>query len=145
MNPLLQIFQAHIGKPVADFAPPLTKWLDGTLLKAEEGNFEMAFTVRAEMTNPAGMLHGGIHAAILDDTIGMTVATLGLPNLYVSINLNIDFLNPARTGERVIATTQIIRAGKTIVNAVAEIRNEQGQILSRATSNLANTGMPAVM
>ncbi|MCU0394209.1 MAG: PaaI family thioesterase [Thermoflexibacter sp.] len=84
-------------------------------------------------------------SAILDDIIGMTVAALGLPNLYVSINLNIDFLSPARTGERVIAKSFITRAGKTIVNATAEIYNEKEQLLSRATSNLANTGLPSAM
>jgi uncharacterized protein (TIGR00369 family) len=145
MNQLLEVFRSHINKPMSDIAPPLTKWLDGTLLKAESGNFEMSFVVRTEMTNPAGMLHGGIHAAILDDIIGMTVAALGLPNLYVSINLNIDFLSPARTGERVIAKSFITRAGKTIVNATAEIYNEKEQLLSRATSNLANTGLPSAM
>lgn len=145
MSKLLEMLQASIGHDLTNFAPPLTKWLGGTLLKAELGEFEISFVVRPEMTNPAGMLHGGIHAAILDDTIGMTVAALGLANLYVSINLSIDFLAAARTGDAVISKTKIIRAGKTIVNATAEIYNTQGQLLSRATSNLANTGMPAVM
>lgn len=145
MSTLLEMLKDSIGKDMTNFAPPLTKWLGGTLLKAEHGEFEMSFVVRPEMTNPAGMLHGGIHAAILDDTIGMTVAALGLANLYVSVNLSIDFLAAARTGDTVIGKTKIIRAGKTIVNATAEIYNAQGQLLSRATSNLANTGMPAVM
>jgi uncharacterized protein (TIGR00369 family) len=145
MNPILEMFKAHIGKPMSDVAPPLTQWLGGTLLKAELGSFEMSFTVRKEMTNPAGLLHGGIHASILDDIIGMTVAALGLANLYVSINLHIDFLAPAKIGETVVAKSTIIRSGKTIVNAVAEIYNESGQLLSKATSNLANTGMPTVL
>lgn len=145
MSTLLEMLKNSIGKDLTNFAPPLTKWLGGTLLKAEHGEFEMSFVVRPEMTNPAGMLHGGIHAAILDDTIGMTVAALGLANLYVSVNLSIDFLAAARIGDVVIGKTKIMRAGKTIVNATAELYNAQGQLLSRATSNLANTGMPAVM
>ncbi len=145
MNPLLAMFKAQVGKPMTGMAPPLTQWLNGTLLKVEHGEIEMSFVVRHEMTNPAGMLHGGIHSAILDDTIGMTVAALGLPNFYVSVSLTIDFLEPARVGEVVIAKTKIMRAGKTIVNASAEIHNEKGLLLSRASSNLANTGMPAVM
>lgn len=145
MSKLLEMLQTGIGKPMNHFAPPLTQWLAGTLLKAEQGEIEMSFVVRTEMTNPAGMLHGGIHAAILDDTIGMTVAALGLPNLYVSVNLSIDFLAPARIGEVVIGKTKVTRAGKTIVNATAEIYNEKGVLLSRAMSNLANTGLPAPM
>ncbi len=145
MSTLLEMLKNSIGKDLTNFAPPLTKWLGGTLLKAEHGEFEVSFVVRPEMTNPAGMLHGGIHAAILDDTIGMTVAALGLANLYVSVNLSIDFLAAARIGDVVIGKTKIMRAGKTIVNATAELYNAQGQLLSRATSNLANTGMPAVM
>jgi uncharacterized protein (TIGR00369 family) len=143
---MLNFLKLALGKSMADVpAPPFTKWLAGTLLHAELGQTEMRITVRPEMTNPAGMLHGGIHSAILDDLIGITVAAAGLPNLYVSVNLAIDFMAPAREGDVVVAKAKLTRSGKTIVNAIGELYAENGTLLSRATSNLANTGLPSIM
>ena len=142
---MLDFFRQYIGKPASEIpSPPFTQWLDGTLRRVDQGELEAEFVVRKEMTNPAGMLHGGIHSAILDDIVGMTVALYGLENLYVSVNLSVDFLAPARVGDKVIARSKVIRAGKTIVNAVAELYNEGGMLLSRATTNMANTGLPSI-
>ncbi|MCS7019816.1 MAG: PaaI family thioesterase [Cytophagales bacterium] len=142
---MLEHFRQYIGKPASEIpAPPFTKWLNGSLLRVEKGEIEAEFIVRKEMTNPVGVLHGGIHAAILDDIVGMTVALHGLSNLYVSVNLSVDFLAPAQIGEKVIARSKVVRAGKTIVNAVAELYNESGTLLSRATTNMVNTGLPAL-
>lgn len=142
---MIEYFRQYIGKPAGEIpAPPFTQWLNGKLLRVEPGEIEAEFVVRKEMTNPAGMLHGGIHAAILDDVVGMTVACCGLENLYVSVNLYIDFLAPAKVGETIIARSKVIRAGKTILNATAELYNQAGALLSRATTNMANTGLPAL-
>jgi acyl-coenzyme A thioesterase 13 len=142
---MLEFFKMFIGQSLAELpAPPFTKWLGGTMHRAEVGEMEMSFTVRPEMTNPAGMLHGGIHSAILDDLIGLTVAAAGLANLYVSVNLSVDFMAPARMGDRVTAKSKLTRTGKTIVNAIGELYAENGMLLSRATTNLANTGQPAL-
>jgi uncharacterized protein (TIGR00369 family) len=142
---MIEYFRQYIGQPASEIpAPPFTQWLNGTLRVVEQGEMEAEFIVRKEMTNPAGMLHGGIHSAILDDIVGMTVALYGLEHLYVSVNLSVDFLAPAKVGEKVIARSKVTRAGKTIVNAVAELYNESGTLLSRATTNMANTGLPAI-
>jgi uncharacterized protein (TIGR00369 family) len=142
---MLNFFQQLVGQSLDHpMAPPFTQWLGGKLLRVEQGETDMSFTVRKEMTNPAGMLHGGIHAAIMDDLVGMTVAVYGLDNLYVSVNLSVDFIAPARVGDTVIARAKVTRAGKTIVSATAEILNEKGHLLSRASTNMANTGLPAI-
>ncbi len=141
----LALFAQLIGQPFGQLpAPPFSKWLNGTLRAVSADSLEMEFTVRPEMVNPAGLLHGGVHAAILDDLAGMTVAALGLANLYVTMNLAVDYLAPARQGETVRARTQVTRAGKTVVNVVAELYNQSGTLLSRATTNLVNTGLPAL-
>ena len=142
-NLVLNYLKANLGKNFRpEFAPPFTKWLNGTLLKIEEGEAEMSFVVREEMTNALGILHGGIHSAILDEVIGMTISVMSLPTVYVSLNLNVDFLAPAKTGETITAKVKVVRAGKTIIHAIGELYNAQNQLLSKATTNLANTGKP---
>jgi acyl-coenzyme A thioesterase 13 len=117
------------------------RWLNGTLRDAREGSITIEFVVREEMTNPMGILHGGITAAIMDDVIGTTVYSLGREYFYTSVNLVIDYLASAQKGETITASAQIIRAGKTIVNAQCEITNAEGKVLARGTSNLLTTSI----
>lgn len=132
----LALFASFIGKELDEFAPSVTRWLGGVLQDVKNGEFTVQYTVRAEMTNPLGMLHGGIHAAIIDDQIGMTVYALGYDEPYVSINLSVDFIGPARTGDKVIARSKVTREGKQIINAICELFDANGNLISRGTSNM---------
>lgn len=124
-----------------DQAPPFTKWLNGVLKDIQpDGSLEMTFEIREEMCNPVGVLHGGIHSAILDDLIGFGVTMLQLDKLYLSVNLSVDFLGKAVKGEVVTAKSRIIRKGNTMINAEAKLYGEKGHLISKASSNLANTG-----
>ncbi len=138
----LDFLQDHIGKGLHDVTPPVTRWLNGVILHVERGKTTVRFTVRKEMTNPANVLHGGMHTTIMDDVIGMTVAAMALDNLYLSSNLAVDLLGPAQLGEEIDCQARIIRTGKTILHAEAEIRNKSGDLLSKMSSNLVNTGRP---
>ncbi|MCL4249696.1 MAG: PaaI family thioesterase [Anaerolineae bacterium] len=135
MNDVFDSLQALIGQPLADSPSPLGRWLGGVLRAAEPGSISMAYTVRAEMTNPAGVLHGGMIASMMDELIGMTVvATTG--RYHASVNLAVDFLSSARVGDVVICTTRIVRQGRQIVHAEASLTTEGGKLIARATSNL---------
>lgn len=118
---------------------PLAKWLDGTLLTAEKGSLTAEYTVREEMCNPAHILHGGIAAAIIDDLMGATVFSLGVPTFFSSVNLNVDYLFSAPLGAKVIAKTEVIRAGKKVIHIECRIFDEQQNIIAKATSNLVAT------
>lgn len=142
-NEALELFKANIGKNFDESPSPLSRWLNGTLLQAEEGMLEASFVVREEMTNPMGILHGGAIAAICDDLIGATTFTLGREHFYTSINLNLDFLSSARMGDTVIAKASLVRAGQTIIHAECVLRNEAGKLLAKAASNLAKVNLSA--
>lgn len=136
---ILQFMQANIGKTFGDYTPPFSKFLNGTILSAEEGKIVMEFTVREAMLNPAGLMHGGVHAAIIDEMTGLLVATLGEPTLYVSASLNVDFFGKVKLGEKVRAEAVLNKRGKTIMNAECALYNAEGTKVSRGTCNLVNT------
>ncbi|TAF65196.1 MAG: PaaI family thioesterase [Cytophagales bacterium] len=137
-TPLLEYFKQQIGKATGSSgqAPPFTQWLNGTLQKVEMGSFTMEFVVRKEMTNPLGLLHGGVQAAILDDMIGMTVAALPKDTPAVSINLSVDFIGKAVEGEKIIATSQVVRQGRQVIYILGEIVSAEGKLIAKATSNM---------
>ena len=138
-NPIVAYFKSQIGKENIQTPSPVGNWLSGKLLEAEEGSLSIEFTVRKEMTNPMGILHGGISALIMDEVIGATVHTLNRDTFFTSVNLGVDFLRSVPTGAKVIAKSEIVRAGKTIVNAECKIYNEEGTIIAKGMSNLVRT------
>ena len=138
INPIVQVFRASIGKKL-EGAPPFTEWLDGRIVSCDAGEIEMTYRVRPEMSNPTGLLHGGMQAAVIDDLIGMTAATLGEDGFMLSIDVHVNFLGKIPVGQTIKARAKIVRSGRRIAHAVCEILDEQGNIVSRGDSNLVKT------
>ena len=135
-NPRLDWLKAHIGKSTKNSPSPFAHWLDGILEEVEFGQLSIRFKVRPDMTNPHGMLHGGVIAGMLDDVIGTTVASLNKEQPFVSINLSVDFVQAARVSDEVIAKAKVLRNGRTVVYLQGELYNASGKLLASATSNL---------
>jgi len=130
----------HIGKVVKSSPSPFMNWLQPIMLLVEEGVLEFQYTVRQEMTNPFGTLHGGITAAMIDDAIGATLICYGEPFFHVTINLNIDYFAAAKQGDVLIARTAVIKKGKQIVNAQCEIwNNDRTKLIAKGYTNLIKT------
>ncbi len=135
MNKTVEFLKAQIGKENIESPSPVGMWLKPVLLLAEEGHLKAEITVRAEMTNPAGTLHGGMIALISDEMIGATVSSLDFPEFFPSINLYIDFLNSVKAGAKITAEAFVIRKGKSIINTECRIYNEDNTLIAKAQSN----------
>lgn len=136
-NKRLQLLQSLVGKPFSESPSPFAKWLNGTVVSVDENSVEFQFEVRKEMTNPVGMLHGGVISGMIDDCMGVTFFILGLEYFYPTINLNVEFFSSAKEGETVTVQTKVVKKGKTIINLKAEVMNEEQKVIAFATSNLA--------
>jgi uncharacterized protein (TIGR00369 family) len=141
MNQIIERFKSQVGKEITESPSPVGRWLGGILREIEEGKVVADITIRPEMTNPIGMVHGGTLALISDEMIGVAVASLNLQTFFVSINLNTEFLFGAKNGETIRAVSEIIRKGKTVINAECKIYNLSGKLLSKSTSNLVATSI----
>ena len=140
MNQVLEFFKSNIGKTSAEISPsPFGRWLNGTLIGVEEGSLTMEFTMRKDMCNPGGIMHGGVAIGMMDDIIGLTSFMMGNQVFYSTVNLNTDFLYSAKPDEKLIVKSKIVRMGKKIAHAEGEIRNEAGQIIAKCTTNLVAT------
>jgi uncharacterized protein (TIGR00369 family) len=135
-NPIVQYLRGFIGREMHESPSPVSHFLRGSLLEVDEGVIEAQFIVYKEFTNPLGTLHGGIIAAMIDDTMGAAVYTLGLESPFVTISLNIDFMASASLGESVFVRSEIFKKGKTIINASSWMKNKAGVYLAKASSNL---------
>lgn len=135
-----EYLKSHIGKEITDSPSPFMAWLQPVILAVEDGSLTFQHTIRKEMTNPFGTLHGGITAAIIDDAIGATLISYEEPYFYVSVNLMVDYLSAAREGDVILAQTSIIKKGSQIVNAQCEVWNaDRSKLIAKGYTNLLKT------
>jgi len=117
--------------------PPCAVLLGWHILdaKPEQGWIRIGFEGKPEFRNPAGLIQGGILAAMLDDTMGPAAFIMTKGELYTAtIDMNVSFLAPAKIG-KMIGEAQVIQLGKTIAFIEAKLMDEAGTLLAKATSS----------
>lgn len=101
----------------------------------DAGTIEVSFTATEQFLNPAGDVQGGFLAAMLDDTLGPAlVATLGEGEWAPTIQLNVQFLRPARPGE-LVGKGRVVRRGRDVAFLAGELRNAEGEVVATATAS----------
>lgn len=118
---------------------PFGKWLKGRVIDAKDNELTLEFIVRDDMTNPIGLLHGGIISAIIGEMAGFSVySTLstGPCKEFVMINSNTDFLSPAKTGDKITAKANIIREGKIAVMVETSLYRKGSMLMAKGTTNI---------
>ncbi|WP_010180714.1 PaaI family thioesterase [Aquimarina agarilytica] len=137
MNNAIEFLKTQVGKDATNSPSPLMQWLNPILISVKEDNLIFEYEIRKEWLNPSGSLHGGITAAIVDDTIGATVFSFGEPSAYTTINNVVDYFSTAHEGQTIIAETQTIKKGKKIINVQCEIwNNSKARLIAKGYSNL---------
>jgi acyl-coenzyme A thioesterase 13 len=135
-NERLAMIQSYKGKEFILERNCYSNWLRGKVLNAEYGSLTLAYLVREEMTNPNGSMHGGVIAGILDEVIGLTCYTLGMENIFPTIDLKVDYFLSSKAGDLVRAESMLIRKGNTVINIQASLFNADDKALAFASSNL---------
>jgi uncharacterized protein (TIGR00369 family) len=101
----------------------------------DAGTIQVAFAATEKFLNPAGHVQGGFLAAMLDDTLGPAlVATLGPGEWAPTIDLQVQFLSPARPGE-LRGSGRVVRRGRDIAFLAGELRDLDGRLLATATAS----------
>ena len=115
--------------------PPASVLLGWTLRKIDPaaGTIEIGFTADERFTNPGGTVQGGFLAAMLDDTQGPALFAMTDGQIYApTIHCSISFIKAARPG-KFVGKGRVINLGKTIVFTEAELFDETGDLVARAT------------
>jgi len=117
--------------------PPCAELLGWELLEldAARGWVRIGFDAKPSFCNPAGFIQGGLLAAMLDDTMGPAALVMTEGRGFTSsIDMNVSFLAPAKPGP-LFGEGTVIQLGKTIAFLQAELRDEAGTLIARATSS----------
>jgi uncharacterized protein (TIGR00369 family) len=103
---------------------------------------EIAFSATEQFLNYAGVVQGGMLAAMLDATLGPALgATLAEGEWAPTTDLHVQFLSPARPG-RIIGRGRVVRRGGQVAFLAGELSDVDGNVLATAiaTANVRRSG-----
>jgi acyl-CoA thioesterase len=88
-----------------------SQWLGIDIIGLSEGYCKTKMSVRKEMINGLGVVHGGIAFSMADSTFAF--ACNNRNNLSLALDTSINFLKPVHVGDVLVAETKEIHNGKS--------------------------------
>ena len=77
-------------------------------------------------------VHGGVIAALMDEAMGWAAArATGL--MYVTGELSVRYLKPARQGLHLVVCAEVVRTSKRLAEAKAVLVDQEGVVYARST------------
>lgn len=137
---LFQFFKSHIGKSYPDDFITFGKWLEPIVRVVERDRLVLEFVGRKEQANPTGNIHGGIIAALIDETIGAMMFYIGEPHFKSSINLSVNFLSGCRPEDVLLVDARVVKSGRTLTFGQATItRKDDSKLIATGSCNFIIT------
>ena len=92
---------------------------------------------RPEFINPAGFIHGGMLAAMLDETLSPALAaTLGPGEFAPTLEIKVNFIR--RRKSATLGTGRVVSRGRSICFMEGQLHDEQGKFLATAMATSKN-------
>ncbi len=136
-TPQLQDIANHfITRRLTDSAAPIFTQIPPRLTGCDgpSRTVELAYDTRDWMTNPLGMVHGGITATILDTSMGITCSCFyGQPTPTITMTIN--YARPVPLNAAIVVRSRIVVHGRTSAQLTAELflPDRPDRILATAT------------
>ncbi len=106
------------------------------LTKVSEGSVETELAIRDSFRQQHGFIHAGVIATLGDHTAGGAARTVTGDKDVITIEFKINFLRPAK-GNKLKCVGRVLRGGKQIVAAEAEMFDEDEKLVAKLTETLA--------
>jgi len=111
-----------------------TAFLGLRLDRVADGEVDVSLVMEPRHRNLVGTLHGGMIATLADTATGLAYRTVLEPGTsHVTSSLTVTFLAPGRAGT-VTARGRVIKRGRRFGYAEADVVDETGTLLARATA-----------
>jgi uncharacterized protein (TIGR00369 family) len=106
--------------------------------KAEPGRTVWRMRADERFANPAGIIQGGFVGAMADSAMGSATVTFarerGRRVFSSNVEMKTSFLAAARVGSTLECTARIVSGGTRVAFAEAEVVDDQGTTVARASS-----------
>jgi uncharacterized protein (TIGR00369 family) len=92
-------------------AQPFSRLLGASLESWSPGVAEMAVPLSAQLLQHDGFVHGGVLAYLADNAL--TYAGASVLGKVLTSEMKINYLRPAKDGERLVAVATVVGSGRT--------------------------------
>lgn len=117
--------------------PPIADRMGFTLESVDEGSAVFTCTTDESHANPIGAIHGGLVCTLLDSALGCAAqTTLPAGTGYTSIELKVSYLRPVRAGDTLTCTGRVVKPGRRVVFAEADVQDASGRVVATASGTL---------
>ncbi len=100
-----------------------SQWLGIEVLEVKEGYSKIKMTIRAEMVNGFGIIHGGVTFSLADSAFAF--ACNNRNQLSVALDTSINFIKPVHVGDELTAEATELHNGKSTGLYHIEIMNQK--------------------
>ncbi|MBB6733136.1 PaaI family thioesterase [Cohnella zeiphila] len=143
LEPLADSDSAELAEKIKRWEENGSKLFWGHLgLRMEEWSdrgVTISVDIRPELLNLGGLLHGGVHASLIDTAIGMLIMIVRGEEDIVTTNLNMHYL-ASRSEGRVFAAAEIVHQSRKSITAQGFVRSEDGERLAFGTATFRIVG-----
>ncbi len=117
-----------------------SQWLGIEVLDVKEGHSRIKMTVRKEMINGFGIVHGGIAFSLADSAFAF--ACNNRNNLSVALDTSINFTKPVHVGDVLTAEAKEMHNGRTTGLYHITIMNDKDHVVALFKGTCFRTGKP---
>ena len=105
-----------------------SQWLGIEVIEIAEGYSKIKMTIRNEMMNGLGIVHGGIAFSLADSAFAFACNNRNV--LSVALDTAINFLKPVHVGDMLLAEANELHNGKSTGLYQVTISNQQQHIVA---------------
>lgn len=106
-----------------------SQWLGIEVLEVREGYSRIRMTIRPEMVNGFGIIHGGIAFSLADSAFAF--ACNNRNQLSVALDTSINFIKPVHTADILVAEARELHNGKSTGLYHINIYNQQEHLVAQ--------------
>jgi acyl-CoA thioesterase len=106
-----------------------SQWLGIEVLEIKEGYSRIRMTVRQEMVNGFGIVHGGVPFSFADSAFAFACNNRNV--LSVALDTSINFIKPVHVGDILIAEAKELHNGKSTGLYHIEIINQHNHLVAQ--------------
>jgi acyl-CoA thioesterase len=117
-----------------------SQWLGIKIIEIREGYSKLKMTVRKEMINGLGVVHGGIAFSLADSAFAF--ACNNRNNLSVALDTSINFIKPIHVGDVLTAESKELHHGRSTGLYHITLSDQNENIVALFKGTCFRTGKP---
>ena len=119
-----------------------SQWMGVKVLEVREGYSKIQMTIRKEMVNGFGIVHGGLPFSLADSAFAF--ACNNRNNLSVALDVTISFTKPVNVGDILTAEAKEFHNGRSTGVYLITVTNQKDEQVAFFKGTCFRTGKPLI-